>query len=208
MDKLWRRYWNTVLIIILSMSIANIGPLYVYVRYGQKVTLTSLAIPFIEENSDMEFVMNCTIQGFYGLFFFFANISLEGVALLYGDSIQLPSKLIQMELANMTMGLELGRYTKRQMKAEMVTVYRQIEQVNVWIREHSEMAYWRYFISPVVFTYAIGLCVFCQYIVSILFFLYSMNYSIVAEWARNCTFLANILWLFSSYSTVGASSWI
>lgn len=166
LDKLWRRYLNTVLIIILSMSIANAGPLYVYVKFGQRVTLTALKIPFIEENSNVEFVINCSIQGFYGLFFFFANISIEGVALLYGDAVQLPSKLIQMELDNLTISLKAARYTKRQIKLKIVTVFRQINQVNIWIEEYSDMAYWRYFISPIVFTYAIGLCVFCQYIVS------------------------------------------
>lgn len=151
------------------MSIANVGPMYVYYMYGDKVTLTALKIPLVDEGSDLEFACNCAIQIFYGLFFFSANISIEGVALLYGDAISLPSKLIKLSADNLTKKMESNVYTNKHIKSHLLTIFRQIHRVDLWIKIYVGAAYWRYLLSPIVFTYAIGLCVYCQFVVSLIY---------------------------------------
>lgn len=165
-DKVGKAYLKTIATIIVSMSIANVGPLFLHYKYGQHITLTALQIPFVDENSNAEYAINLQIQAFYALFFFMANISIEGCAILFGDGITLSSKLIQLRLEAFSKKLESNRCDKHQISKELITVLRQIHRVNGWIEEFFTASYWRYFIAPIIYTYAISLCVFCQYVVS------------------------------------------
>lgn len=196
-DKLMQKYVRTILTIVLSMSIANVGPMYVYYMYGDKVTLTALKIPLVDEGSDLEFACNCAIQIFYGLFFFSANISIEGVALLYGDAISLPSKLIKLSADNLTKKMESNVYTNKHIKSHLLTIFRQIHRVDLWIKIYVEAAYWRYLLSPIVFTYAIGLCVYCQFVVSLIYtrqnsfgFITPSQWKLLYKWCCEYFFLS------------------
>lgn len=187
-DKLMQKYLRTILTILLSMSFANVGPMYVYYMHGEKVTLTALKIPLVDEGSDLEFACNCAICIFYGLFFIFANISIEGVALLYGDAISLPSKLIKLNADNLSIKLKSNVYAEKHIQAHLLNIFRKIHRVDSWIKMYSEAAYWRYFLSPIVFTYAIGLCFYCQFIVSLLYIRRSFIISLQWNYFTNAVF--------------------
>lgn len=166
-DNVSRAYMKTIITIVVSMSIANLGPLFLYYKYGQKITLTALKIPFFDEGSDMEYAINLSIQAFYALFFISANISIEGAAILFGDAVTLSSKLIKLRLETFSVKLESSRCSKHQIKTELLIALRQIHRVNGWIDEYFDASYWRYFIAPIMYTYAISLCVYCQFVVSL-----------------------------------------
>lgn len=166
-DKLRRKYLKTVMSIIISMTIANFSSVYLYLKYGQRVTITELKIPFIAEGSDLEFQLNVLFQIAYAWHTFVANIGIEGTSVLLSDGISLSSELIELRLNNLTDLIESEQQVTHQIKTEFLIILQQIDRVSMWIKEYYEAAYWRYFLSPTAFSYAIGISVYCQYIVSL-----------------------------------------
>lgn len=166
-NKTWIKYLKAITTIVVSMTFANIVPLYISYQNGEKITLTALKVPLFDEGSDEEYLNNLTIQAFYALFFIPANISIEGATTLVADSIILSSKLIQLQAECFSRIMESNRCNRHQMKRELLTILRQIHCTNSWIEEYFRAVYWRYFLSPIFFSFAISISIYCQYIVSI-----------------------------------------
>lgn len=170
-EKLWRKYLKTVAIIIISMTIAHSSSVYLYFKYGKRVTITELKFPFIGEGSDMEFKLNICTQALYGIYMFSSNIGAEGISIFLYDGISLSSKLIKLRLKNLSNAIEKEQMTTNKMKSELLIVLHQINRVNTWITEYYDAAYWRYFLTPTAYSYTIGLSIYCQYVVSLLLLL-------------------------------------
>lgn len=169
-EKLWKKYLRTIAAIVVSMSIAHSSTVYLYCMYGERATMTELKIPLIDEGSDMEFKLNACIQALYAVYMFLSNIGVEGISILLCDGISLSSKLIKLRLDNLPVKTKSKQFVKCQLKSEQLIVLQQIDRVNIWIREYFEGAYWRYFLSPIAFSYAIGISIYCQYVVSLFIF--------------------------------------
>lgn len=166
-EKLRRKYLKTVMSIILSMTIAHFSSVYLYFKDGRIVTITDLKIPYIDEGSDLEVQLNVFFQICYAWYMFLANIGIEGTSILISDGISLSSELIEMRLNNLTNMTESKQQMAYQEKTELLIILQQIDRVSMWIEEYYEAAYWRYFLSPIAFSYAIGISIYCQYIVSL-----------------------------------------
>lgn len=166
-DKLLKKYVKTAMTIIVFVSIANIWPLYAC-KYGQKITLTALKIPFVDEGTDLEYAINLVIQAFYTIFLILGNIALESTEMFFGDSITLSAKLIRMRLNKFAKILwsSSNRCTKHQINSELLILLRQNHRVNGWVIDWRDALYWRYLLAPIMYTYAISLCIYCQHNVS------------------------------------------
>lgn len=117
----------------------------------------------------MEFKLNACIQALYAVYMFLSNIGVEGISILICDGISLSSKLIKLRLDNLSNQIKPKERKKYQLKSELLIMLHQIDRVNIWIREYFVAAYWRYFLSPIAFSYAIGISIYCQYVVSLFF---------------------------------------
>lgn len=96
-DTTLKKFFRKVAIMFVSLVATGIGPAYMQIRHGIKTTASSLKIPFIEENSNAEFMANMLLQGFISLYGVLAFGGIEICVDIVGDVVSIMSKLIEYE---------------------------------------------------------------------------------------------------------------
>lgn len=74
------------------------GPLYEYIKYGTRTTLTELKVPYQAEKSDNEYMGNVVLQGIIGSFGGLAYVAIEVAMTLADDVASILPKIVKYEL--------------------------------------------------------------------------------------------------------------
>lgn len=114
---------KTVIIILacegLSFVIANIGVFYSMFQ-GKKITLLNMRLPYFNQNPDIEFMINAcweTIGSIDGLFSF---VAIEIGFMLVNDTINVTSRLCEVDLDGISEQLEKQNWTAACRNLKMV----------------------------------------------------------------------------------------
>lgn len=126
MDTALKRFIIVVLIVLLSFVIALLGPVYSYIVDGNRSTLLSVRLPFVEKDSSLEFTLLLIIQTIYGFVLFNSNIALESAYNLDIDALRTPAELIKMEIDNLSYDLDAENLTTIQIRKKLLSIFYKI----------------------------------------------------------------------------------
>lgn len=93
--------WRMIIIlclIIISFCMMGFYPLYLIIFKHQRVTILNFEIPFMDNNSDFGFVVNCCVQTFFCYFSFFSSVCIEFGSCLSVNAIEAIPGVILLEL--------------------------------------------------------------------------------------------------------------
>lgn len=97
-DNIWKIYGITLVAILASIACGLVGPVYVYVAYGQQSSLFELKIPFLKNDPYREFIVNGILQIIAGTFVLLGNIAIEGTMVLFVNSLNITTKISKHQL--------------------------------------------------------------------------------------------------------------
>lgn len=125
-DRSLRKSLITLMLIVLSYAGMCVGPAYALIVYGERTTLMSLKIPFVEAFSTLEFIINIAIQSYAFITGFPGNIVIEGLFALLMDSSTASTTSIKWHCQNFTECLHFKRLTATQQKQRTLQILLQI----------------------------------------------------------------------------------
>lgn len=97
-DETVRSFFLKMGILYFFLLTSQSGPVYEYIKYGTRTTLTELKFPFVAEKSDNEFTGNVILQGAVGAFGGLAYVAIEIAMTLCDDVASILPKLVKYEL--------------------------------------------------------------------------------------------------------------
>lgn len=188
-----KKFGFTLTLLFTSYAVMFFGPYYRLVEHGERTTTSSLKIPFVEPFSDLEFLINMPIQLLMFLMGCPGNIGVEGFFAILMDSTAASTEYIQWECMKLSEKHRIGQPRLTNTKMELIKILTMIQSTdgyfqnahyknydefsmifNVisklcrWLRDASNLFYWHHFLSPIAFTYTIGLSIYCQFKVRII----------------------------------------
>lgn len=114
MDKTLKSFATNIILIVLSFSIAVVGPVRSYLDDGTLVTLFEFRMPFLTQNPDIEFIANLTWQGILSLLALPAFFALEGCKAVVNNAIDVSSKRSALEFDEISNKLETNGLSKNE----------------------------------------------------------------------------------------------
>lgn len=108
-DATVRSFWIKMALMLLALQGSMVGPCYAYIMHGTKTTMTNVQIPFIEQNSNAEFMGNLILSSIIGIHGFSGYIGLEVAMALFSDVVTIIPKLIKLEFERVDERIEKGR---------------------------------------------------------------------------------------------------
>lgn len=130
---------STFLLLLISFFAISFGPFYVFIKYGQYTTLTSLKMPYVDAFSGLEFICNNVLQMSMFIMGYPENLGIEGIFALLMDSTTLSTEYIKWHCSKFSRGLSRNQYSPRQQKMMMVTILKQIQATDGYVYFHSSV---------------------------------------------------------------------
>lgn len=149
----------------LAMLSFNVGPIYSYFTYGTKTTMTNIKIPYTDRYSNPEFMANVLLSAVIGIHGYIGYIGLEVSMALFSDVVTITPKLIVYALNGLIERSVEKSISHQELSYSFRNVIKQSLDADEYLTCISDLLYVRTFITPSLFTYSIGLGIFCQYMV-------------------------------------------
>lgn len=128
--RTWKLYVIDLIILYLSTSCALIGPTYVYIKYNQRTTLFQLRLPYVEEESMMEFIINGILQAIAGFYVIIGDLGMEGVIVLFINSLNLTTQLSKAQYTEFSMKLRTNELSTMEMRARLLQMFKQSQVID------------------------------------------------------------------------------
>lgn len=157
-----------VAFIMLSTGQAMIGPAIEFIKTGDLITFLAIKLPFIDEESVWGFHLNLGIQTLIKLFGTVGNLSIEMTSCIINNTISLCSEIILFNCKQVSIKVESLGHITFATKAELREIFIQVQDLDRYILDMSDLYYWRMFSAPILITYSVSISVFCQYSVSLI----------------------------------------
>lgn len=125
-----RKSFITLMLIILSYIGMCFLPTYGFIAHGERITLMSLKIPFVEAFSTLEFIINVAIQIVAFATGFPGNVLIEGIFALLMDSITASTTSIKWRCKTFKEDLRMKKLPPIQQKLRLLTILQQIRVVD------------------------------------------------------------------------------
>lgn len=186
-DETLKTFFFKMGILVGSLVVALIWPTYQFFSHGIKSTAMQLKLPYIEERSNAEFIGNLLFQFIIVGHGFLGYIGLEVGIDASTDLIQITHKISEYRLRKMNNGYKEQSLNVLQLSSVFGNVVRQIRNHDKYCLFQDlngtrfcrfdfrlnfcyrfviclrEMFYYRCFLTPPGYTYAIAMAIFCQF---------------------------------------------
>lgn len=100
-EKTIKNFCLKIGIMVVAFFAAVSGSAYVFITQGVKSTIFDLRIPFTDENSNAEFLLNMALEFLVGTHGFLSFVGLEVTVVLLTDATSILPKVIEYELKQM-----------------------------------------------------------------------------------------------------------
>lgn len=105
-DETVRSFFIKMGLMLLALHGSMVGPIYAYAMHGTKTTMTNVLIPFVERESNTEFVYNVTLASIIGIHGFVGYIGLEVAMALFSDVVTIVPKAIALDFQRLDSQME------------------------------------------------------------------------------------------------------
>lgn len=130
MDRTWRYYGFIIIVIFSSIACASFSPIYVFVKYKSRASLFQAKIPYVEAESSLEFGINCAAQAISGIFIILGNIGIEGVLVLFVNSLNVTTDISKFDYDELSTRLLRGKISASAIKVSISKMCQQIQVVD------------------------------------------------------------------------------
>lgn len=129
-NKTVKRWIITIGIILTSIILASIYPIYIWYRDGVFYTLAGALIPFVEQNSYLNITINLIFQALLG---YSAINGLTQIQVAQGmilNSIEISTDISMREMKNLSTHLEGDNADEAVTQEYMTKIFRQIHRID------------------------------------------------------------------------------
>lgn len=144
-----------------------IGPMIEYSKTGILVTFLALKLPYIDEDLVWGFHLNVAIQTTITTFGTVGGLATEMASCIVNNTILLCSEVISFNCDELSEKIKRRKTSDVENFAYLKQIMIQIQDLDRYIVEMSDIYYWRLFSAPILITYSVSISIFCQYVVSI-----------------------------------------
>lgn len=166
MDETVRMLITKMFMMTTAMLSFNVGPIYSYFAHGTKTTMTNIHVPFTERYSNSEFILNVLLSAVIGIHGYIGYIGLEVSMALFSDVVTITPKLVEYHLNGLIQRNEKKTISRSELSYRFKNIIKQSSDADEYLSCIGDLLYVRTLITPSLFTYSIGLGIFCQYMVS------------------------------------------
>lgn len=166
LDRLLWLIVRTSGVVIATIAFAYASGIYANFASGRRDTVFSMLFWGVAAGSDTEYYLNLMMQTNVVPYYTLGNIGAEWMVLVVENVIKLSTKLVDLYVHQLDDDLSASYSRERKNKEKLISILEEIRRSNEWIMEFTDFTYLRYFVMPYAFTYSIGFCLLCQYIVS------------------------------------------
>lgn len=201
-DMTMRSFLIKTSLMFPSLAASQIGPLFAYISEGLKTTTLCFRIPFTEAGSDAEFIVNLILQ--FNLCFFggLGYLGLEVWMSLVENTVLVSPAIFKLKMKRLCEQYKSKSITEFEMRSTFKNLAIQSTDADEWVFVHcnarscidhlknifnlidcsytaevSDMLYSRTLLTPILFTYVIGMSIFCQFSVNSFWFFLVLQFS-------------------------------
>lgn len=124
-DGTIRSFFIKIGLMLLSMNGSMIGPIYGYIVHGTKTTMTNVLIPFVDRESNAEFIHNVILASIIGIHGFCGYIGLEIAMALFTDVVTIVPKLIEHQFNRLDSQMERRELSNRHLRHTINNIIKQ-----------------------------------------------------------------------------------
>lgn len=129
-----RGYFQKMGLMFLSFLMAVIGPAYAFIFKNIKTTTTAVKFPFIEENSNAEFIGNVLFQSVIACHGIIGYFGMEAAMSIFCDNVTVPPKVIEMELRRLDEKNQQRNYfNSPQMRLNFKNIMKQVMDTEEYV---------------------------------------------------------------------------
>lgn len=128
--KTWKNYIIDLLVLYSSTGCAMVGPMYVYIKYNQRTTLFQLRLPYVDEESMMEFTLNGIMQAIAGFIAIIGNFGIEGNNMLFINSLNITSQISKTQYTDFSGKLRMNRMSNVEMRIRLIQMFKQNQVID------------------------------------------------------------------------------
>lgn len=161
--------WTTLraaFVVLSTVCFAYASGFYTIFVTGRTETMFSFNYFGVKMGSSTEYHINMVLQMGYAMYFITGIICIQAYSLLYENAVETDMMLVAASLKDIAHGIDTKSLTIDERKAKLLSVLEDTKRCNDWIHMYNNHVYWGNFLPPLIFTYSIGFCILCQYIVS------------------------------------------
>lgn len=107
-----------------------VGPMYVYIKYNQRTTLFQLRLPYVDEESMMEFTLNGIMQAIAGFIAIIGNFGIEGNNMLFINSLNITSQISKTQYTDFSGKLRMNRMSNVEMRIRLIQMFKQNQVID------------------------------------------------------------------------------
>lgn len=152
--------------VLLSYPIILIGPLYVFIYKNQYSVPTGVIVPFIDPDTFKGFAINMSIQSLAILVGVGGILFTEGLMSIADSNVYTMKELIKFHLRQLNGNISRkDKVNWNQIEEEMTNIWYLLDDLSSYIREYSDVIYYKAFIQPTFAKICVAIAIFCQYVV-------------------------------------------
>lgn len=129
-DRSIRQFIVVAVLVVSSAAIASIGPMHDYLINGRHSTIVGLKLPFFDEGSNFEYVLECMFQTYIGATAICACLGVEVINTLTNNLIRVYVEIINLRKDILSMRLENGKARNVEIDKTIVDIIESIAMVD------------------------------------------------------------------------------
>lgn len=159
---------------ILSTPLILLGPIYAYVYKNEYSIPSGVIVPFIDPDTKNGFFLNMTIQSLAVVIGVIGVLFTEILMSILDSTVFTMKELLKYHIR--TMNKKITAKTNLEgIEEELLNICRMLADLSDYVRALNELIYYKAFIQPNLSKLCVALAIFCQYVVSKLFFFFCCN---------------------------------
>lgn len=123
-DRAIKSYITIITIEMLSFVCAIIGPLYEFIFYDSRVTAFNIRIPFMEDDPETEFDINCIWGMWSGYVGVCAFMLMEVIFALINNMLNVTTEQLELELEAFSLQLESSEISQVEIRRKLSNIFR------------------------------------------------------------------------------------
>lgn len=168
-SQLLNQTFIIVTLVVFSLSLSLIGPMYVLVFYGEYAIPTGHVMPFVEADTLRGYIINMIAQMFVGACAFISVLTIEIAGCVINNTYKTMANIVCYNMRKFSDHLRHGTFSYAN-EVEFRNILVQLQDLEAYIRELNKLFYWKFFLQPILTTGCVSLAIFAQLMVDRLFF--------------------------------------
>nr|AOT85630.1 odorant receptor 113 [Mayetiola destructor] len=158
-----RRFISALILLTASFLVGVANPVYIFIKNGKFYTLAGILFPFVEKDSKTELYINIIYSLVVIMVAVLAVIGIQVCCGIICHTIEVTADLSINEMKELSINLEMNKTNEANIGVKLNRIFQQIQKIDEYIIKTGKAYFWFFFISPILYTYSIGVAIYSQW---------------------------------------------